>query len=184
MASPGRHTRWSSQRSTDIRSYYGKCAIKDRSSTGNRRAELTDLFEKESILSALKSDKVMRQRFFKGRTMELEKATELSPLMQAIEADPRQYRSRMGWKILSYNPRTHIANVHMGFYGDCCNSAKVFKMGLALKVRSEQQGEFQKSLANGWINMSYHKNIQRKKSNFERAFTSYVDLAIDPTNVQ
>lgn len=98
--------------------------------------------------------------------------------MKAFVDDPRQARNPMGWQVLSYNRRTHIANVHVGFYGNCCNSSKIFRMGLSLKVRPEFQSVFQKALSQGLIDLHPEKYNERKKAKYERAFSLYVDLSI------
>lgn len=141
----------------------------------NRRAELVDLFDEASVISALKADKVMQQRFFKGRRKQLEAVTEFAPLMQAIDKDPRQHRRRMGWQILSYNRKTKIANVHLGFYGNCCNSNKVFRMGLNLKVRPEYEKQFEVMKVIPWW---WDTKEKRTPEKFERVFSTYGDPSL------
>ena len=135
----------------------------------NRPAQLTDLFEKDSILKVMKADKVMRQRFFRGRVAALEQATEVEILMKAVKADPRQRFSPLGWHIVSFNRETKIANVHMGFYGNCCNSGKMFRMGFALRVRADREELFKKSLR--ILPDPWTYDPKRKRAIFESRFS-------------
>ena len=124
------------------------------------------------------ADKVMRQRFFKGRRQQLETATELAPLMRAIEDDPRQYHRRMDWQVLSYNHRNHEAKVHMGFYGDCCNSGHILRIGLNLKVLPEFEDILEKASTNSWLNLDPRTYRRKNLPQFERALSTFVDLAL------